>query len=225
MLKTELRSLITVSMAYVMFACTNFTENSQLPRQENFQDLANEYSFTTKELTQSYLSRKIDKWLDTENDGDNIHGYRLLKEIKFASYKHPDLFCGIIAENPDLLATIKNIPEVKDRIEIDNNLEDFILSCYPTTIEAQAYANKCWLKAQPNRSPLDFSSNSALAFSLFYSGGTGNNESSCSCFAFQVSGSCETNTAYNACLAGMGLSWNADLTDPGINYDGSCNGS
>jgi hypothetical protein len=85
-----------------------------------------EYSFTTKVLTQAYLKRKLDKLLTPP-----VKGALLVKEIAYAKFKHPQLFCTIIQENQDMLIPINTATEVSARKEIDIPFKEFIDGCIP----------------------------------------------------------------------------------------------
>ena len=66
-----------------------------------FTDLEQEYRFSTKDLTESYLLRKLNMWLAAPVKGD-----KLVKEIAFASFKYPGLFRNLMLANQGLLADI-----------------------------------------------------------------------------------------------------------------------
>jgi hypothetical protein len=124
---SKLKSAFITSVALAIVACTNNIPNNTRLTQENFQDLDREYVFSTKELTQSYLNRKIRNWYDTGN------GTKLVKEIAYARYKHPLLFCAVMEDedNQGLLENIKLVQEVIDRSEADSNFNVFLESCGP----------------------------------------------------------------------------------------------
>jgi hypothetical protein len=200
-----------------------------MPASGEIKTPAQEFSFSTKALTKSYLKRKLEKILCLgENTGSNcsVNGTNLVKLLNYSRFKYPETFCQTISENPFLLNLVYNTPEVKDRELKDQVFDNFLLSCLPTTSEAQAYSKGCWDKAAVNNNQLDFSTDSTLAGSVFYTGSP-EKESICSCYAFQVqnAGSCDINTAYDACLTGLGSTWDPGLTTAGINFDGTCAGS
>jgi hypothetical protein len=145
MAKRAVKSLVVSSIVLAMVACTNSVpNNTPVAKTENFQDLDQEYQFTTKELTQSYLKRKLEKWLGLPCDAlaesvgvravsncGNVNGTKLVKEIAYAKYKHPTTFCAVINEDPgqNLLNDINAITEVSDRRTIDPAFGEFIDSC------------------------------------------------------------------------------------------------
>jgi hypothetical protein len=131
---SRVKSALLTSIALAIVACTNTIPNN--PIRENFQDLDNEYSFTTKELTESYIKRKLDKWLDTANEGSNPDGPKLVKEIAYAKYKYPELFCQIM-ENDEtgMLSAINSVIEVSDRKNKDESFRKFLEeTCEPEPV-------------------------------------------------------------------------------------------
>jgi hypothetical protein len=132
MVKKSIKSALVSAMVLAIVACTGtIPDSTKISSLENFQDLDKEYRFSTKELTQSYLKRKLDKWLDTVNEGTSVNGPKLIKEIFYAKYKHPGLFCTIIQEDPPLLEVIEGVQEVQDRMAFDIDFSTFVESCLP----------------------------------------------------------------------------------------------
>lgn len=83
-------------------------------------------AFSTQALTQSYLERKVHRWLNTSN------GAALVREIEFARYKHPELLLQLMEDSNLCLQTMaltevqahqQNVPE------FDTYLQSF--SCAP----------------------------------------------------------------------------------------------
>jgi hypothetical protein len=133
--KTTVRSALVTTFVFSIISCTNTVPNNvrtgsgTFPATENFQDLDREYKFATKELTQSYLKRKIEKWLDTANAGANPDGPKLLKEIAYAKNKFGQLFCSLMEENTGMLAALNAVSEISDRKTIDASFKVFIDGC------------------------------------------------------------------------------------------------
>jgi hypothetical protein len=99
-------------------------------------DFNQEYTFSTKELTGSYLKRKIEKWLDTANNPSVPDGPKLLKEIAYARYKYSDLFCGIIndPENVGMMDLINSVQAISGRKAIDTPFATFMnTGCTPVS--------------------------------------------------------------------------------------------
>jgi hypothetical protein len=150
MVRKSIKSAIVTSLVLAIAACTNTIPNNlnilnsskPFPAIENFEDLDREYRFATKELTQSYLKRKLDKWL-CKNDqvgGRSIgcpYGPQLVKEINYARYKHPQLFCAIVNEDHQMLLDIKEVQEVQARSSIDSAFAAFLDSCFVPDNEFQ----------------------------------------------------------------------------------------
>jgi hypothetical protein len=164
MLKKRTKSVLVNSLVFALISCTSTVPNNNpLTQKENFQDLDNEYNslignpdsgntennspkgapvfgntenqFTIEALTQSYLKRKLNKWL-CRNDGDISvssiscpYGENLVKEISYARYKHPATFCEIVTEDSTILDAINEFPEVLDRSSIDTAFREFLVDC------------------------------------------------------------------------------------------------
>jgi hypothetical protein len=132
MAKKRLKYALVPTVVLAIISCTNNVPNNTslwnglepFPTKENFTDLDKEYRFSTKELTQSYLKRKLERWLTPPVDGP-----KLLKELIYAKFKHPDLYCVIILEDNGLLADIEIVPQVADRETIDESFRTFIQGC------------------------------------------------------------------------------------------------
>jgi hypothetical protein len=128
MVKTKFKAAFVSSLILAIVSCTNTVPNkTNISSKENFQDLDKEYSFSSKLLTQSYLKRKIEFWLEP----GNANGSKLVKEIAYARYKHSDLFCDIIndPENDGMIDLINAVSEVSDRRQIDVPFSEFLDSC------------------------------------------------------------------------------------------------
>jgi hypothetical protein len=136
----KIKTSFLAAFLLAMVACTNSIPDSTnknglepLPAKENFQDLDKEYTFTTKDLTGSYLLRKLEKWMDTGNQPSNPNGPKLLKEVLYARYKYSGLFCSVMEENRALWENIKVVSEISDREAIDPGFQAFIEGCAPNT--------------------------------------------------------------------------------------------
>jgi hypothetical protein len=140
--KKSLTTSLISSFAFAIVACTNTIPNQTSIFKENFQDLDKEYTFNTKELTESYLKRKLENWLTTPVKGD-----LLLKEIVYARVKHPDLYCDLMAENTQMLADINIVSEISERkllepafkkfAECDPFIGEFRVNTYTTNTQRE----------------------------------------------------------------------------------------
>ena len=93
-MKKLLASLLTISL----FACSTPILNNT----NQYSDLDKEYSqFKTEALTQSYLKKKMDKWLS-----DDKYTKNLIREIEYAKFKHKDLLKDIVALQTSLFTSI-----------------------------------------------------------------------------------------------------------------------
>jgi len=89
-----LTSLLVLSIV----SCTNPILNNT----SQYSDLDKEYSqFKTQALTQSYLKKKMDKWLS-----DDKYSKNLVREIEYAKFKHKDLLKDIVALQPTMFNSI-----------------------------------------------------------------------------------------------------------------------
>jgi hypothetical protein len=135
MVNKKIKPAFLISVVLAVISCTNTVPNNvrsgsaPFPTQENFQDLDREYAFNTKELTQSYLKRKLEKWLDSGSESPNPDGLKLVKEIAYARYKHPQQFCEVITENPGILNLILEVDAVQARKAFDMTFSEFLESC------------------------------------------------------------------------------------------------
>jgi hypothetical protein len=131
----KIKAALLTSIVLSMFACTNTVPNdttneTQVSAQDNFKDLDKEYSFSTKALTKAYLKRKLETWL-----ADLTKANLLVREIAYARFKHPDLFCTIMSENPLMKSDINNVIAVQTRGSIDTPFKTFVEEgCIPKWI-------------------------------------------------------------------------------------------
>lgn len=80
--------------------------NSSLSKTD-INELDKQYSsFKTKAITQNYFSKKIDSWISSSN------GIKLLKELKYARLKNPELVSNYITANPSKYSAINSVAEV-----------------------------------------------------------------------------------------------------------------
>ena len=98
-----------------------------------YSDLDQEYSqFTTKALTQSYLKKKIDKWLSSP-----IYSKNLVREIEYAKFKHKDILKDIVTLEPTIFNSITaNTGVTQKRSEA--NFENYIeyINPFPSAVIA-----------------------------------------------------------------------------------------
>jgi hypothetical protein len=126
------------SVILALSACNNSfqVEKNTLSNQEyqsDFSDLEKEYkAFSTKALTESYILRKLNKWLGIAPDGP-ADGKNLLKELIFAQNKgnadYP--LADVLSANPPLYPLIKTNPDVAARYAIGGSFAQFLDSIDP----------------------------------------------------------------------------------------------
>jgi hypothetical protein len=140
MVNNRIKSTLISALILAIVACTNTVpNNTRITQRDNFVELDKEYIFTSKTLTQSYLKRKLEKWLDSGNMTPNPDGDKLLKELIYARYKHTDTFCAIVSEDPGILSSINEVQTIKDRKETDAPFRDFLDNCIITEFQVNTY--------------------------------------------------------------------------------------
>jgi hypothetical protein len=129
--KTIIKTAFSISVIFTIVSCSNTVPNNNLIlNQENFQGFSNEYNFSTKELTESYLRRKIDTLLDIVNGGVSINGTLLVKEIAYGKVKHPALLCAVLGEdNNNRLEILNTVDAVNERKSVDSAFSNFLENC------------------------------------------------------------------------------------------------
>jgi hypothetical protein len=126
----KIKTVLVSSIILSIVACTNTVPNNSNVQnsKENFQDLDKEYSFITKQLTSTYLRKKLDKWI-TEPNGAN-----LVKEIAYGRYKYHDPLCTILTDDTELHAAIDIVPEIIARAVGDIPFAEFLENCVPDPV-------------------------------------------------------------------------------------------
>jgi len=114
-MKKQLFSII--SIVFIITSCSTPILNNT----NQYSDLDKEYSqFKTKALTQSYLKKKMNKWLSNP-----IYSKNLVREIEYASYKHRDILKAIVALEPTMFTNITTDTGVSQK-RIENPFENYI---------------------------------------------------------------------------------------------------
>lgn len=87
----------------------------------HFTDLEAEYAdFQTQALTQRYLARKLNHWLNTNN------GEAMVREIEFARYKHSDVLKQQVQDNSELLDDIIAMTEIQSQRSLSPGFDQYI---------------------------------------------------------------------------------------------------
>jgi len=103
-----------------------------------YSDLDKEYSqFKTQALTQSYLKKKMDKWLS-----DGKYSKNLVREIEYAKFKHKDLLKDIVALQPTMFDNITANTGVNQK-RVESPFENYIqyINPYPSAVTANNATN------------------------------------------------------------------------------------
>jgi len=103
-----------------------------------YSDLDREYSqFKTEALTQSYLKKKMDKWLS-----DNKYSKNLVREIEYAKFKHPDTLKDIVALQPTMFNDIIGDTSVNQKRN-ESSFENYIeyIDPFPSSGTATSATN------------------------------------------------------------------------------------
>jgi len=113
--------------------------SSQLNQTTNqYSDLDQEYNqFKTQALTQSYLKKKMDKWLSSPTYSKN-----LVREIEYAKFKHKDLLKDIVAFQPTMFDNITANTGVNQK-RVESPFENYIqyINPYPSSPVANDATN------------------------------------------------------------------------------------
>jgi len=103
-----------------------------------YSDLDQEYSqFTTKALTQSYLKKKIDKWLSSPTYSKN-----LVREIEYAKFKHKDILKDIVTLEPTIFNSITantGVTQKRTEPSFDNYIQ--YINPFPSAVIANTATN------------------------------------------------------------------------------------
>jgi len=129
-MKKVLVSLLSIALIGCSMPILNNTSQ--------YSDLDKEYSqFTTKALTQSYLKKKMDKWLS-----DGKYSKNLVREIEYAKFKHKDLLKDIVALQPTMFDNITANTAVTTK-RIESPFENYIeyINPYPSSVTANNATN------------------------------------------------------------------------------------
>jgi len=123
------RILLSSLLALSIVGCTNPIFNNT----NQYSDLDQEYSqFKTKALTQSYLKKKMDKWLS-----DGKYSKNLVREIEYAKFKHKDLLKDIVALQPTMFNSITGNTGVSQK-RVESPFENYIQYINPYAIAPTA---------------------------------------------------------------------------------------
>jgi len=109
-----------------------------LSNTSQYSDLDQEYSqFKTEALTQSYLKKKMDKWLS-----DGKYSKNLVREIEYAKFKHKDLLKDIVALQPTMFDNITANTAVTTK-RVESSFENYIeyIDPYPSAVTANSATN------------------------------------------------------------------------------------
>jgi len=109
-----------------------------LSNTSQYSDLDQEYSqFKTQALTQSYLKKKMDKWLS-----DGKYSKNLVREIEYAKFKHKDLLKDIVALQPIMFDDITANTGVNQK-RVESPFENYIqyINPYPSSVTANNGTN------------------------------------------------------------------------------------
>jgi len=129
-MKKVLVSLLSIALIGCSMPILNNTSQ--------YSDLDKEYSqFTTKALTQSYLKKKMDKWLS-----DAKYSKNLVREIEYAKFKHKDLLKNIVALQPTMFDNITANTAITTK-RIESPFENYIeyINPYPSAVTATSATN------------------------------------------------------------------------------------
>jgi len=128
------RILLSSLLVLSIVGCTNPILNNT----SQYSDLDKEYSqFKTEALTQSYLKKKMDKWLS-----DSKYSKNLVREIEYAKFKHKDLLKDIVALQPTMFNSITGNTGVTQK-RAEPSFENYIeyINPFPSNVTATSATN------------------------------------------------------------------------------------
>ena len=158
MVKKALISLLSIAL----IGCStpilnNTTQNNDYSQ---YADLDQEYSqFTTKALTETYLKKKMDKWTSSPT-----YSKKLLREVEYAKYKHPDILKDVVEEVPPLFTGIvsdSSVVQKRQEPSFDNYIK--YIDPHPHDVTAIDATNVTDEKFTANWTPVD----NAKTYKLF----------------------------------------------------------
>jgi sugar lactone lactonase YvrE len=135
MKKTFLAALVT---GLLLLSCHKTPNIPTQTGENNYPEPVKEYTpFTTSALTESYIVRKISRWVDDNN------GLNLVKELDYARYKYFNSIKNAIqnSDNPkELYSRIIAFPVIQARMSIDSSFDFFIKSIEPELNRVSTFA-------------------------------------------------------------------------------------
>jgi len=144
MIKVKSKSLV-LFLILSLSSCTNLkeiyvstTDNTKQLETTQYSDLDQEYSqFKTEALTQSYLKKKMDKWLSS-----STYSKKLVREIEYAKFKHKDILKTIVAQEPTMFDSITADTSVTQK-RSEGSFENYIqyIDPYPSPVVATSATN------------------------------------------------------------------------------------
>ena len=122
-----MKKLPTIILSLLLISsCSNIIQQKTNTTINEFSNLDQEYSqFKTQALTQSYLKKKMDKWLSSPTYSKN-----LVREIEYAKFKHKDILRDIVSLQPTMFdIIIANTLVINKRV--DATFNDYIIYIEP----------------------------------------------------------------------------------------------
>jgi len=129
-----MKKILLILLSLILISCTQ----SIFKGTGQYSDLDQEYSqFKTKALTQSYLKKKMDKWLSSPTYSKN-----LVREIEYSKFKHPDTLKTIVALDPTMFNSITSNTGVTQK-RSEANFENYIqyINPFPSSVIANNATN------------------------------------------------------------------------------------
>jgi hypothetical protein len=111
-------TIILTLFSLLISSCSNSLSTVPKENSDNFSE--KEYTFSGKALTTSYLSRKFNNFLNPVNES------KILKELQYGEYKHPELVKEVMMMNPGMLGSITPLSAVLSRRETSPAFDSFI---------------------------------------------------------------------------------------------------
>jgi len=114
--------VIFLTLSLSLTSCINTLQSTNQKTNSEFSELDSEYSqFKTKALTKSYLEKKIQKWITDNNPK------KMLREIEYAKYKHPDILKNIMWTNHSFYVSASEMTLISTKRTDDTSFDSYML--------------------------------------------------------------------------------------------------
>jgi sugar lactone lactonase YvrE len=213
-MKKRLKNISAGLLVLLIAGCTANEPNFSASNKDNlilaaeFSQLQKEYlPFKTKELTESYLKRKLETWLGPPANGD-----KLVKELRFAMEKYPALLKELLSGDTGLYAQIYDNESVRQFSALSDAFRGFIDTAGTVSIVSTIAGDGTLGYEEGTAARFNFPLGVAMTSpdsSYLYVADT---------FSQKIKRIDLSNNNYTSTVAGNGSVGDADGTDASFNY-------